>query len=164
MSQVATTMGSTLDDNCHESVDEWLSFKLDNVLYAVDILRVIEIRTREDMTRVPFAHPCVKGLINIRGAIVPIIDLKTRFNQGEVAISRETVVLIATVRFHDTTKSIGFIVDQISEVLHINRQDFGSSAEFDLTIDKRFVKGISDVNSKMAILLDIDSVLDIGNF
>lgn len=148
----------------HEMLDEWLSFKLDNVIYAVDILRVIEIRTHEDMTRVPFAHPCVKGLINIRGAIIPIIDLKTRFLQGEVQTSRETVVLIATVKFSDTIKSVGFIVDQISEVLHIDQQELESNSEFDLTIDKKFVCGISEVNSKMAILLDVDKVLDIGNF
>ncbi len=147
-----------------EMLDEWLSFKLDDVIYAVDILRVVEIRTHEDMTRVPFAHPCVKGLINIRGAIIPIIDLKTRFQQGEVKASRETVVLIVTVKLSDTIKSVGFIVDQISEVLHIDKQELESNTEFDLNIEKQFVCGISDVNSKMAILLDVDKVLDIDNF
>jgi len=148
----------------HKSVDEWLSFKLGDVVYAVDILRVIEIRTREDMTRVPFSHPSVKGLINIRGAIVPIVDLKTRFNQGEVEVTRETVVLITTVKFSDTLKSIGFIVDQISEVLNIKKTDLGSNSDFNLNIDKQFVKGITDLNSQMAILLDIDTVLNIENF
>ena len=153
-----------MDELDRESLDEWLSFKLGSVVYAVDILRVIEIRTREEMTRVPFSHSCVKGLINIRGAIVPIIDLKARFNQGEVEVSRETVVLIVTVKMADTVKSIGFIVDQISEVLNVGKDDLENNDDFDLVIDKHFVKGICDVNSQMAILLDIDSVLDIRSF
>lgn len=143
----------------HEPEHEWLSFKLAELDYAVDILRVREIRTWEQSTRVPFAPNYVVGLINLRGAIVPIVDLRSRLNLPSKEYDDETVILIVDVEFEEGTKTIGAVVDAIAEVVQINDSDNQLSAEFDLSISKEFVTGIAEFQGNMLILLNLDTLL-----
>ncbi|WP_026375383.1 chemotaxis protein CheW [Aestuariibacter salexigens] len=156
----------SLADDSDDAVshEEWLSFSLDTITYAVDILRVREIRTWQTMTRVPYAKDYVVGLINLRGAIVPIVDLRARFGLSRREADKETIVLIMSVMTEDGEKTMGIVVDRISDVINLNTDSIESAEKFDLTISNRFVRGITDVKGGMAVLLEIDAVLDIADF
>jgi purine-binding chemotaxis protein CheW len=156
------TLEQTQEDN--QSVAEWMTFSLANVTYAVDILRVREIRTWEQMTRVPYSQPFVHGLINLRGAIVPVVDLRTRFGLAAQKPDKETIVLIMSVHGKTSEKTMGIVVDRISEVVEVGESDIASSTRFDLAIDEKFVRGITDIGGAMALLVNIDTVLDAEEF
>lgn len=147
-----------LDENVKS---EWLSFKLAGLDYAVDILRVQEIRVYQSSTRIPYSPNYVKGLINLRGSIVPIVDLRMRLGLDAKEYDSETVVLIMDVEFEEGAKTIGIIVDAISEVVQTDADNSQLSPEFDLSIDKSFVAGIADDGSKMVILLKVDTLLNL---
>ncbi|MBE1299421.1 MAG: chemotaxis protein CheW [Alteromonadaceae bacterium] len=147
-----------LDENVKS---EWLSFKLAGLDYAVDILRVQEIRVWQASTRIPYSPSYVNGLINLRGSIVPIVDLRTRLGMDTKEYDSETVVLIMDVEFEEGGKTIGIIVDAISEVVQTDVNNSQLSPEFDLSIDKNFVAGIADDGDKMVILLKVDTLLDL---
>ncbi|MFC3093112.1 chemotaxis protein CheW [Alteromonas sediminis] len=147
-----------------EATSEWLSFALGESSYAVDILRVKEIRTWEKMARIPNSQPFILGLINLRGAIVPIIDLRLRFGLEQRERDRETVVLVMTVMTEDGEKTMGIMVDNICDAVKLTEDDIKSAEKFDLAIAERFVHGITDIRGAMAVLLNIDSVLDTIDF
>lgn len=142
-----------------EPTSEWLSFRLAELNYAVDVLRVREIRTWEPSTRVPFSPHCVVGLINLRGAIVPIVDLRQRLHLPSKDYDAETVILIVDVNVQDTVKTIGAVVDAISEVVEISESALTHSPHFDLSIERKFVSGIADDGNGMLILLNLDTLL-----
>ncbi len=140
---------------------EWLSFKLSDLDYAVDILKVREIRIWERCTRIPYAPDYIVGLINLRGAIVPIVDLRKRLNLEPKAYDPETVILIMDVELIEGNKTIGIVVDAISEVVETDSNNSQFSPEFDLAIERKFVAGIADDGNCMVILLNVDTLLDL---
>lgn len=143
---------------------EWLSFTLDTMLCAIDILKVKEIRTFEKMTRIPFAQSFVCGLINLRGAIVPVIDLRRRFQLPPMTPDKETVVLIVTFEKDEEEKEMGIVVDGIRDVVVVDEQQVLSSSSFNLPIGDRFVLGIAESQQAMLVLVDINAVLNIDEF
>lgn len=140
---------------------EWLSFRLADLDYAVDILKVREIRIWESCTRIPYAPDYVDGLINLRGAIVPIVDLRKRLGLDPKPHDSETVILIMDVELVESSKTIGIIVDAISDVIETDSSNSQFSPEFDLSIDREFVAGIADDGDHMVILLNINTLLDL---
>ena len=153
-----------LEEQEDQSFSEWLSFSLGESSYAVDILRVREIRTWERMARIPNSKGFLLGLINLRGAIVPIVDLRKRFGLSARPIDKETVVLIMTVLTEQGEKTMGIMVDKICDVVNLTDEDIKIAEKFDLTISDSLVHGITDVRGAMAVLLDIDTVLDTVDF
>lgn len=158
--QLNEGLGETGNFNS-EPKAEWLSFKLSDLDYAVDILKVREIRTWETCTRIPYAPAYVTGLINLRGAIVPIIDLRNRLGLESKNYDAETVILIMDVELVEGHKTIGIVVDAISEVVETDSSNSQLSPEFDLAIERRFVAGIADDGQNMVILLNVDTLLDL---
>lgn len=149
-----------IEDNEEEiQKSEWLSFKLAGLDYAVDILRVQEIRVWQAATRIPYSPNYVNGLINLRGAIVPIVDLRLRLGLEPKDYDAETVVLIMDVELDEGSKTLGIIVDAISEVVQTDANNSQLSPDFDLAIDQAFVSGIADDGDKMIILLKVDTLL-----
>lgn len=146
-----------LEDEIQKS--EWLSFKLAGLDYAVDILRVQEIRVWQASTRIPYSPNYVNGLINLRGAIVPIVDLRLRLGLECKEYDAETVVLIMDVELDEGSKTLGIVVDAISEVVQTDANNSQLSPDFDLAIDHAFVSGIADDGDKMVILLKVDALL-----
>ncbi|MCC2616035.1 chemotaxis protein CheW [Aestuariibacter halophilus] len=144
-------------------VREWLSFRLGKLDYAVDILRVLEIRVWESTTRIPYSSPFVQGLINLRGAIVPVIDLRLRLGLSAKQPDGETVILVLNVEHPQGSRTLAMIVDQIQDVIEVSGSDVRSADRFNLNINERFVYGLMDVNSNMTVLLDIDTVLDVDD-
>ncbi|QCU90428.1 chemotaxis protein CheW [Thiomicrorhabdus sediminis] len=143
--------------------DQVLSFVLGNEEYGVDILRVQEIKGWEKTTAIPNTPSYVMGVINLRGSVVPIIDLRVRFGLQEITYNDSTVVII--VRSTDsagTQKIIGLVVDGVSDVYGINKEELQSSPEMTGMVHTEYVNGLATVGDKMVIVLHVDQLINDG--
>jgi len=142
---------------------EYLTFILNKEEYGVDILRVQEIRVWSPVTELPNTPPYIKGIINLRGNVVPIIDLRERFKQPQCNYDPTTVVIILRSEKNtaaDKEVIIGLVVDAVSEVYKISAELTRPAPQFGSNIDIRFIKAIATIDEKLIILLDTDSLLD----
>jgi purine-binding chemotaxis protein CheW len=137
------------------SVAQYLTFQLAGQLYGVEILRVQEIKGWEKPTRLPHSPDYVQGVINLRGAVVPILDLRRRFGLGEAEYGRTTVVIVVKVETARGEMTAGMVVDGVCEVCNIGAQDLRAPPELAAAIDTDFVHGLAMVDEKMLILLDV---------
>lgn len=142
-------------------IEQYLSFIMDKEEYAVGILSVREIRGWEAVTPIPNTPEYVKGFINLRGIIVPIIDLRQRFNLEVVEYCNTTVVIILnTTDDKDCKNLVGIIVDAVSEVYNIAIDSIRDTPNLGSQIDTRFIKGIVEIDNKMIILTEVQTLLD----
>ncbi len=141
---------------------QYLTFMMSDEEYGVDILAVQEIRGWEESTLIPNAPDYIRGVINLRGTIVPIMDLRIRFGLKCVEYSPVTVVIILKVERENGERVMGIVVDAVSDVYTI--ADTSTRKPPELTEDKNsgFIKGLVNVNEKMVILLDVDDLLNIS--
>lgn len=146
-----------------EQGEEYLTFHLAEEEYGVDILRVREIRGWEPVTRIPNSPEHVKGVLNLRGAIVPIIDLRTRFNLPCAEYTPTTVVVVLSVHSEDGEREriMGVVVDAISDVVTARTSDIQATPSFDVSIDIDYIRGLASSNEKMIMLVDVDKMLNI---
>jgi purine-binding chemotaxis protein CheW len=138
-----------------ERLEQYLTFELVGQRYGVEILRVQEIKGWEKPTRLPHAPEYVQGVINLRGAVVPILDLRRRFGLGEAEYGRTTVVIVVKVETPRGEMTAGMVVDGVCEVCNIGVQDLRAPPELAAAIDTDFVRGLAMVDDKMLILLDV---------
>ncbi|AZQ12499.1 MULTISPECIES: chemotaxis protein CheW [Shewanella] len=138
---------------------QFLSFIMANEEYGVDILSVQEIRGWEATTVLPNAPDYVKGVINLRGTIVPIIDLRQKFGIKTLEYGATTVVIVVKVTMEDSQKIIGIVVDAVSDVFSIEEEEIRRAPDFGHETDLRFIKGLANVQDKMVILLEINKLL-----
>ncbi len=143
----------------HDDIHQYLTFIMANEEYGVDILSVQEIRGWEATTQIPNAPSYVKGVINLRGTIVPIIDLRQRFGITQLDYGPTTVVIVVKVTLETEHKVIGIVVDAVSDVFSIDEVDVRAAPDFGSDTDIRFIKGLANVQDKMIILLDINTLL-----
>jgi purine-binding chemotaxis protein CheW len=136
-------------------VEQFLTFQLVGQRYGVEILQVQEIKGWEKPTRLPHAPPYVQGVINLRGAVVPILDLRKRFGLGEAEYGRTTVVIVVKVDTPRGELTAGMVVDGVCEVCNISAQELRAPPEMAAAIDTDFVRGLAMVDDKMLILLDV---------
>ncbi len=142
-------------------MEQYLSFIIDSEEYAVGILSVREIRGWEKVTPIPNTPDYVKGFINLRGIVVPIIDLRQRFNLEVVEYSDTTVVIILnTTDQIDCDNLVGIIVDAVSEVYDVEPESIRKAPNLGSNIDTRFIKGITEIHNKMIILTEVQTLLD----
>lgn len=134
---------------------QYLTLRLGTEEYAIDILRVQEIRSYEEPTRMANAPGFVKGVINLRGAIVPIVDLRIKLDIDKVEYNGFTVVILLNV--HNTV--IGAVVDGVSDVVTLNDQNIKAAPQFDSKIDARFITGIADIAGRMLIVMNVAALL-----
>ena len=149
------------DKNCINGVD-FLSFDLAHELYGVDIQKVEEIRVWEVPTLIPSSPEYILGVINLRGMIVPIMDLRVRFNIGIVKYLPTTVVLILKSGDAVGGRIMGVVVDAVSDVIDMGDQNIYPSIGDSPVIP--FVSGLLNVENKVMTLLDVDALLDINGF
>jgi len=143
-------------------VMQYLSFIMDSEEYAVGILSVREIRGWEPVTKIPNTPDYIKGFTNLRGIVVPIIDLRQRFNLDVVDYTDTTVVIILnTTDEPECNTLVGIIVDAVSEVYDIKADMIRQSPRLGSAIDTKFIKGIVDIDKKMIILTEVQTLLDI---
>ena len=134
---------------------ECLSFRLGAEEYGIDILAVREIRAFERPTRIASAPAFILGVINLRGVIVPIVDLRLKFGVGEAAYDGTTVVIILNV----ANRVLGIVVDSVSDVLSIEQAAIRPAPEFSAAIEASFVRGLASINDRLLILVDIEMLM-----
>ena len=135
---------------------EYLSFTLGAEQYGVDILKVQEIRGYDQVTRVPDAPDYIKGVINLRGTIVPVIDLRLKLRLDDARYDAFTVMIVLNV----DQRVVGIVVDSVSDVIELNAEQIRPTPEFGAAVDTRFINGIGTQDDRMLILLDIETLLD----
>jgi purine-binding chemotaxis protein CheW len=134
---------------------KFLTFILGSEVYGIEILKVREIIGLMDITTVPQTPDYMKGVINLRGKVIPVIDLRLKFSMPEEEHTQETCVIVVEVN----NTSIGIIVDSVSEVSDISGGDIEEAPSFGQGIDTDFITGLGKVKEKIIILLDIETVL-----
>jgi purine-binding chemotaxis protein CheW len=134
---------------------EFLTFRLGDEYYALDILTVKEIRGYETVTRIANAPPFIKGVINLRGDIVPIVDLRIKFNLGEVTYDEFTIVIV----LHIHNRIVGIVVDSVSDVVNLSTDQLRPPPDFGVAFDSRYLLGLAMINEQMIILVDISRLV-----
>ncbi|MGE5452090.1 MAG: chemotaxis protein CheW [Acidobacteriota bacterium] len=142
-------------------VSQYLIFSLANELFAVGTLRVREIIEYGNITAVPMMPAFIRGVINLRGAVVPVIDLNARFGRGRTEISRRTCVVILEVQTEGDTHILGIVVDAVSAVRQIDSADVEPAPSFGTHIRADFIDGMAKVKGQFVILLDLGKVLSV---
>jgi purine-binding chemotaxis protein CheW len=138
-----------------ELAREYLTFRLGEEEYGIDILKVQEIRGYENPTRIAHAPHFLKGVMNLRGTIVPIVDLRMRFGCSSAEYNAFTVSII----LHIGQRTIGVVVDSVSDVMEIPPESMRHAPELNSSIDACYIRGLAQVGERMVILLDIESML-----
>lgn len=134
---------------------QFLTFQLGDELYGVDILRVQEIKGYTTVTKIPNTPPHIKGVLNLRGTIVPIVELRTKFGMETIDYTMFTVIVVVVIQ----EKIMGLVVDAVSDVLDIDKKDIQPPPQFGAKVDVSFLKGIGKSNDKLVALLDMDRLL-----
>ncbi|MEC9291402.1 MAG: chemotaxis protein CheW [Pseudomonadota bacterium] len=153
-----TEITTTGQDIMNSSIGEgqFLTFELNNEMYGVDILKVQEIRGWTEVTNIPNAPHFIRGVVNLRGAIVPILDMRRRFNMDELVFTHQTVVIVVNV----SDRTIGMVVDGVSDVVNIPMEELRPAPDFGTGIDASFLQGLAPIDEEnMAIILNIDEML-----
>lgn len=142
-----------------DTTQEFVTFRLGHEEYAVDILYVQEIRSYESPTQIPNAPNCIKGVINLRGVVVPIIDLRLKLALGSAEYDSSTVVIVLNLKH----RTVGVVVDAVSNVLALDAQDHKPAPHLGTSFDSSFITGIATVEdegtSRMLILLEIEKLI-----
>jgi purine-binding chemotaxis protein CheW len=138
-----------------QSGGEFLTFRLGAEEYGIDILKVQEIRSYEAPTRIANAPSFIKGVVNLRGVIVPIVDLRLKLGCDSNDYNSFTVVIVLNVR----GRVVGAVVDSVSDVLELARDSIKPAPEMASAVDTSFITGISSVNDRMLILMDIEALM-----
>jgi purine-binding chemotaxis protein CheW len=134
---------------------EFLTFRLGAEEYGIDILRVQEIRSYEQPTRIANAPGFIKGVVNLRGVIVPIVDLRLKLGCESAEYNSFTVVIVLNVK----GRVVGAVVDSVSDVLELPRDSIKPAPEMSSAVDAGFITGIGSINDRMLILMDIESLM-----
>jgi len=139
---------------------KYLSFVLGDEEYGLEILKVQEINGMMDVTRVPRTPEYVRGVINLRGRVIPIISLRQKFTMPSVEDTEKTCIIVVQVQYHDTQITMGIVVDEVSEVLSIGDGQIEPPPSFGGGMEEAdFITGMGKLEDKVVILLDIDRVL-----
>jgi len=161
MSEAAQAQTADIGMGTEENseAEQYLTFIMANEEYGVDILRVQEIRGWDVVTPIPNTPEYVKGVINLRGTIVPIVDLRERFGLESIEYGPTTVVIVLRVIGEVSDRIMGIVVDAVSDVYNIDNADMKPAPDFGSSVSIEFVRGLSTVAETMLIILDIDKML-----
>lgn len=141
------------------AIGKYLIFDLAGEEFGIQILKVREIIGLQDITFIPHTPACVKGVINLRGKVVPVVDLRLKFAMQEAEYTDRTCIIVVGVLVNNATVLTGVVVDSVSEVLNIAGSDIEDSPNFGDKSDVAYLHGMAKIKGKVKILLDIDEVL-----
>lgn len=158
MNTKAATINDQLDSNT-ASDNQFLSFRLGNEEYGVEILRVREIIGIIDITSLPQTPDYVKGVVNLRGKIIPVIELRRKFGLPSIEFDEATCIIVVEVALADDQFQVGVIVDTVSEVLPIPPDDIEPAPRFGDSLNTDVIQGMGKTKDRVVILLDLDKVL-----
>ena len=158
----ALARAALTEAGAESSGDQYLSFFLGRERYAVDILRVQEIRGWEGATRIPNTPGYVKGVINLRGTIVPLVDLRLRFGLEQADYLPVTVVIVVTVKADERSRTMGVVVDSVSDVVNLQAGAIRPAPEFGSQVSTEFISGLASAGEELVMVLDLDRLLNCG--
>lgn len=138
-----------------EAAREYLTFTLGDEEYGIDILKVQEIRGYDAVTKIANSPAFIKGVINMRGVIVPIIDMRLKFNLGQVEYNQFTVVIILNI----AGRVVGIVVDGVSDVIALGRDQIRPAPEFGAVLDTNYIDGLATLDQRMVIVVDIERLV-----
>ena len=165
MGQIVQNTGQTKVSTAVTAVDsapqQYLTFTLGGEMFAVAILNVKEIIEYGTVTEIPMMPGFIRGVINLRGAVVPVIDLSCRFGGKSTQVARRTCIVIIELIQDDQKHDIGVMVDAVSEVLEIARAEIEPPPSFGAKIRTDFISGMGKVSGKFVIILDVARVLSV---
>ncbi len=144
-----------------EEDHQYLTFLLNGEMFAIAILNIKEIIEYGSLTEVPMMPGFIRGVINLRGSVVPVVDLSARFGRGKTEVSRRTCIVIIEVQGEDAKQDIGVMVDSVSEVLEIPKSEIEPPPAFGAKIRVDFIGGMGKVAGKFVIILNADKVLSV---
>lgn len=144
-----------ISDESSAKVCEYLTFRLDREEYGIDILKVQEIRGYEPPTRIANAPPFIKGVVNLRGTIVPIVDMRLKFNCANAVYDTFTVVIILNLH----QRIVGIVVDSVSDVMGLVPDQMRGAPDIESIIDSDAIIGLGSLDDRMLILLDIEKLM-----
>ena len=156
VAQAPRIAGSAADD---AQIRQYLTFMLGGEMFAIGILAIKEIIEYSTLTEVPMMPPSLRGVINLRGAVVPVADLAVRFGRPAGAVTKRTCIVIVEATANDTRQVVGVVVDAVNEVLDIPAADIEPAPAFGTRIRTDFIQGMGKVNNRFVILLDVNHVL-----
>lgn len=146
-----------------EEEEQYLTFLLSGEMFAIAIRNIKEIIEYGSLTEVPMMPSFIRGVINLRGSVVPVVDLSARFGRKNTEVSRRTcIVIIEITGAEESTQDIGVMVDSVSEVLEIQRSEIEPPPAFGAKIRVDFIHGMGKVAGKFIIILNADKVLSVG--
>jgi purine-binding chemotaxis protein CheW len=143
------------NDDSNKSACEYLTFRLDQEEYGIDILKVQEIRGYEPPTRIANAPSFIKGVVNLRGTIVPIVDMRLKFNCANANYDAFTVVIILNLH----QRIVGIVVDSVSDVMGLAPDQMRAAPDIESIIDSDSIIGLGSLGDRMLILLDIEKLM-----
>ncbi|WP_066269950.1 chemotaxis protein CheW [Hydrogenophaga palleronii] len=153
--QTATPLVHLRHQSARQASAEFLTFRLGGEEYGIDILRVQEIRSYEEPTRIANAPPFIKGVVNLRGVIVPVVDLRIKLGCDKVEYNDFTVVIVLNVH----GRVVGAVVDAVSDVLELTGDLIKAAPEMNINVNTSFITGIATVAERMLILMDIEALM-----
>jgi purine-binding chemotaxis protein CheW len=153
----------TMDHATKAMIDregKYLTFTLDNEEYGISILKIKEIIGMMPITTVPQTPEFVKGVINLRGKVIPVVDLRLRFGMTSIDYNERTCIIVVEIEGPAGTVMIGIVVDAVSEVLNIKAEEMEDTPTFGTTLETDYILGMAKMEGGVKILLDIDRVLN----
>jgi len=153
---LSTSPSSSNRDLSHtDGIKQYLTFWLNGQEYGLDLLRVREIRGFTAITPIPNMPSHIKGVMNLRGTVLPVVDLRLKFSMPEKPYTKFTVIIVAK----SGEKNVGLVVDSVSDVLSIPSQQINPVPDFGSSVDRNFILGLLKASDRLSILLDLDKLL-----
>jgi purine-binding chemotaxis protein CheW len=140
---------------------QFLTFMLGGEMFAIGILAIKEIIEYDQLTAVPMMPECIRGVINLRGAVVPVVDLSARFGRGQSKVTKRTCIVIVEIESNGERQDVGVTVDAVNEVLEIPQTDIEPAPGFGANIRTDFIAGMGKLDGRFVIILDTDHVLSV---
>ena len=158
MAEIEKTMDQAVKAMAHRE-GKYLTFSLAEEEYGIGILKIKEIIGMMPVTTVPRTPEYVKGVINLRGKVIPIIDLRLRFGMEAIDYTERTCIIVVEIEGQTGTVQVGVVVDAVSEVLNVDTKDIEDTPQFGRSLDTEYILGMAKMGGGVKILLDVDQVL-----
>lgn len=152
---------SEMDEHSSDEIEQYLTFMLGGKVYGLAIINIMEIIEYGDITEVPMTPDFISGVINLRGSVVPVIDLSQRFSGNATVHTKRTSIIILELKNDDLNIEIGVTVDMVNEVLDVHPDDIEPAPSLGEQIQTNFISGMAKVDGKLLVLLEISNILSI---
>jgi len=152
-------VAKAVDQTAVKREGKYLTFSLAKEEYGIVILKIKEIIGMMPITTVPRTPLYIKGVVNLRGKVIPVVDLRRKFGMEEIPYTERTCIIVVEIAGPQNTTPMGVVVDSVSDVLHIGTSDIEDTPDFGVQLDTDYILGMAKISGGVKILLDIDKVI-----